>query len=175
MANTFSPIQSVTLGSAAASVTFSGIPQTYTDLVLRVAARAGGSPASSWGFNLRCNGVSTTLYSVTILTGSGTAASSARLSDTMAYAGDISSSSATTNTFGSAEIYLPNYTGSADKPLSSFAAAETNASASNLRAVAGLARIAAAINSLTIIPDGTSPTNDFVAGSSFHLYGIKNT
>jgi hypothetical protein len=36
MANTYTLIESQVLGSAAASVTFSAIPATYTDLVLKV-------------------------------------------------------------------------------------------------------------------------------------------
>jgi hypothetical protein len=35
MANTYTPIASNTLGASAASVTFSAIPATYTDLVMR--------------------------------------------------------------------------------------------------------------------------------------------
>jgi hypothetical protein len=38
MANTYTLIASNTLGASAASVTFSAIPSTYTDLVVRYSA-----------------------------------------------------------------------------------------------------------------------------------------
>jgi hypothetical protein len=39
MANTYTLIESQVLGSSAASVTFSAIPATYTDLVLKFSSR----------------------------------------------------------------------------------------------------------------------------------------
>ena len=71
MAQGYQLIQSQTLSSAAASVTFSNIPQNYSDLVLKVSARAVGVDNQ-----LTFNG-STTSDSSRYLFSSGTATSSA--------------------------------------------------------------------------------------------------
>jgi len=53
--STYTPIASVTLSSAQASVTFSSIPQTYTDLVLVVNGSTATSMVkyASWAMALR--------------------------------------------------------------------------------------------------------------------------
>ena len=47
--STYSPIASQTLGSAAASVTFSSIPQGYTDLIII----SGGISSSDISYNIQ--------------------------------------------------------------------------------------------------------------------------
>ena len=54
MATTYTLITSQTLASSAASVTFSSIPSTYTDLVLRVSARTDNAAVSD-GFYVGLN------------------------------------------------------------------------------------------------------------------------
>jgi hypothetical protein len=79
---------------------------------------------------------------------------------------------ATSNTFSNTEIYFPNYAGSANKVIASFSVAETNATAANMDVVAGLIRNTSAITEIIIDqPSG----NSFLSGSSFYLYGIKNS
>ena len=84
----------------------------------------------------------------------------------------VDANTATSNTFGTFEIYLPSYTASQNKPFSGFGVAETNATNTRIGAVAGLYRSTTAISSvkLSLL---TGP--NFVAGSSFYLYGIKNS
>jgi len=54
MATTYTLISSVTVGSGgAATMTFSSIPQTYTDLLVRVSAR--NTSTSGSGLNMRFN------------------------------------------------------------------------------------------------------------------------
>ena len=48
MPATYTLIASNTLSSAAASVTFSAIPATYTDLVLRYSARSDGASVDDY-------------------------------------------------------------------------------------------------------------------------------
>jgi hypothetical protein len=77
------------------------------------------------------------------------------------------------NTFGSAEIYIPSYTASQNKPLSTFGVVENNSAAggdTEIDAWANLYRDTAAISSIAINARAT-----FAAGSSFYLYGIKNS
>jgi len=173
MANTYTLIASNTLSSSAASVTFSSIPNTYTDLVVRCSVR---SDYASTGDNitLTFNSNSSSIYSNTIVFGNGSSGVSQRNSagnpGYVAYVvdGDVS----TASTFGSVEIYLPSYTSSTNKPFSSFGARENNATAAVVAANAGLFASTSAISSIQI---GLQFGPNFVSGSSFFLYGIKNS
>ena len=160
-------IASQVLGSSAASVTFSAIPSTYTDLVLRVSARTNGATAAIT--QLSFNG-STSNFSYTAVRGDGSTASSLR-STTVGFAGNLDSTADTANTFGSSEIYIPNYTASANKPVSSFAARENNATAAMLGAWAVLWSNTAAITSITLTDYNG---NSWDTGSSFYLYGLSS-
>ena len=172
MPSTYTLISSNVLASSAASVTFSAIPSTYTDLVIRASARDSDTSGGSAIF-VRMNGLTTNIYSVTRLRGDGSSASSGSTTNaTSLYFGFIDSSSKTANTFGSWEAYFPNYTVAQNHPASGFAAAENNTTSPvNMDINAGLMREASAITSLTLFSNGLG----FVSGSSFYLYGIKNS
>jgi len=73
--STYQPIASQTLSSAAASVTFSGIPQTYTDLVLVSNVSGSGGNAN---LRVTLNSDTGSNYSTTALSGDGTSAVSNR-------------------------------------------------------------------------------------------------
>ena len=173
MANTYTLISSNVLSSSAASVTFSAIPSTYTDLVVRMSVRldAGGTEDSFW---LRLNGLSTTIYSKTsVINSGGTVLSLRDSSATQINLGDADAAGSTSNTFSSVEFYLPNYTGTTQKPSSVFYAQENNSSSVyQVGAIAGLTNITSAITSITLL--SRSGVN-LVSGSSFYLYGIKNS
>jgi hypothetical protein len=84
-ASTYVPIATQTLGSATASVTFSSIPATYTDLVLIVAAQnVTASGVNNMALVLNSDGG--TNYSMTRLSGNGSTVSSDRASSAT-YAG----------------------------------------------------------------------------------------
>jgi hypothetical protein len=171
MANTYTLISSNVLSSSAASVTFSAIPSTYTDLVLRITAR-GTRVNTIAQLYLRFNGDSGTNYSATDIAGTGATASSSRsTSNTVLLVGIMPAANATSNTFGSAETYIPSYTVSQNKPVGSFAVQEDNITTAYAYATAALWRNTAAITSIEALPSA----NDFAAGSSFYLYGIKNS
>ena len=74
--STYTPIASQTLGSAAASVTFSSIPQGYTDLIIVM----NGTTSTNENTYMRYNSDSSSLYSVTYVGGDGSTASSGRAS-----------------------------------------------------------------------------------------------
>lgn len=171
MANTYKLISSNTLTSSAASVTFSSIPSTYTDLVLKVSARGSGTTTDR-NMYLRLNGLSTTIYSFTNLNGDGSTASSTRATAQTEIFGVTNANGATASTFSNIEVYIPNYNSSVKKPLSVYSAAENNTTASTIDINAHLADLTTAITSLTIALSGTAT---YLSGSSFYLYGIKNS
>jgi hypothetical protein len=173
MPSTYTRISSNVLSSSAASVTFSSIPSTYTDLVLRVSTRTTSVDVDGSAVRVNFNGDNSSVYSTTILGGSGSAASSATSADTygwFSYNG-MASAGNTANTFASGELYIGSYTASQNKQMSSFYVSENNATAANMNSNALLWRNTAAISSIVLSVGSAS----FVAGSSFYLYGIKNS
>lgn len=169
-------IASNTLGSAAASVTFSDIPGTYTDLVIKFSARsAANNSGYGQSMDIRFNSDSANNYSATLLTGLGSSGSdSSRVSNQSKgflrfAAGDAGQ---TSNTFSNGEIYIPSYTASANKAYSSFAVNEDNTTTARMSADAELWRNTASITSVYLALNDAS---NFVSGSSFFLYGISNT
>lgn len=167
MLPTYELIASQTLGSSAASVTFSGIPQTYDDLVLVYSCRSARSNVSD-GISVRLNGaVSDTNHSSRYLQGSGSAASSGSAS--VAWVGNTAAATATSNTFGSGEIYFPNYTGSTNKSFSATGLGETNGTTAYIHAAACLWSDTSAITGIEMFAQNGS----LVANSSFYLFGIR--
>lgn len=167
---TYNLIASNTLTSSAASVTFSAIPNTYTDLVLRLSGRSDS--AGSKDLLLEFNGSSSALGSYVSVYGNGSTAQSLISSGQIfVRVGDIPPNTFTSNSFSSAEIYLPSYTVAANKPLSSFSATENNATQARIDAYAGLWSSTTAITQLRVYLN----TGNFVSGSSFFLYGILST
>lgn len=168
MATTYTLISSAT-PSGVTTVTFSSIPQTYTDLVILGSLRASNSSIITTMWTLTNTGG--TAYSTTRLYGDGSAVTSARTSNnTEANIGFGVGGFATANTFGNVEIYYPNYTNSSNKPIGSFGVSENNATTSYIEVDASLLRTSSAITSITIGWSGNA-----VSGSSFYLYGIKNS
>ena len=174
MASTYTLISSNVLSSSAASVTFSSIPATYTDLVLLVSGRFD---ISNNGGRLRFNGDSSALYSWTRIVGTGAAAESNNNAtygspyDTFIYFSPINTSTQTSNTFSTNEMYIPNYTISQNRQVSLIGANENNSSSAFIVAEAGLYRSTTAISSIALTSDGGG---NWVSGSSFYLYGISN-
>ena len=168
MANTYSLISSSTLSSSAASVTFSSIPSTYTDLVLRVSMRSDAASGQEVIY-INPNGL-TTNQSSTVIEGNGTSGAGSNRTTKIETRG--TGNTATSNTFSSSETYIPNYASATIHPISNFGAGENNNTAVVMNAVASLWNSATAITSFTItIGIGTN----ILTGSSFYLYGIKNS
>jgi hypothetical protein len=173
---TYTLISSNVLTTAASNLTFSAIPQTYTDLVLRVSARSNdaGSDQHSRCYVRPNNSAYDPSY--TYLYATGTTASSGReaLGSQAGYRFQIPNAAATSNTFCNMEFYLPSYTVTQKKPSSLFSVSENNTTTTNyswINATAGLmASSTTAITSLYIYDD----FGQFIAGSSFYLYGISN-
>ena len=172
MANpTFTLIASNTVGSGgASSVTFSSIPQTYTDLKVVVSARCDNS-ASYSSLSININGI-TSGFSLIGLEGGDSTTVSSYASSTNAIAYGLSAANSITNAFGNVELYLPNYTSSNYKSISSDGVSENNSSSTGAYRdlIASLWSNTAAITSLTFTGSG-----NFVQYSTFSLYGIKNS
>jgi len=177
MPNTLIPIQTYTLTSSATSVTFSNIPQNYTDLKVVVSARGTANNNERVSdISLRINNNSSASYTYRGLTGvPGTSSTSVfGFSGTsiFQYFGFGTSADAISNTFGSTEFYFTNYTSSTAKSISVDSVGENNSSTTLLRIITGRwsPSTQEAISTLAFSLDSGS----FVSGSTFTLYGISN-
>lgn len=166
MAITYEPISTTTLGSAAATVTFSTISGAYTDLVLVTNLK---TTTTSQEVTVKINNDTGSNYSLTNLRGDGsTAASLRRSSQTV---GTISKeiSPNTAFEFVSVSTFM-NYSNATT--YKTWLSRNNRASASNApgtEALVGLWRSTSAITELVIGLTG----GNFDTGSTFTLYGIK--
>lgn len=162
MPKTYEPIQTQTVGTAVASVTFSSIPQTYTDLIVIVRAEltSGGHD-----LRLRFNSDSGANYSRQISYGNGSSPLAARNSNTdniiTATFGGVNSGSYTI-------INIMNYSNSTTYKR----VIQRGGNPGSLDALTvGSWRNTAAI---TNIECGNTGSTTWIVGSTFTLYGIKN-
>jgi hypothetical protein len=167
MATTYEIIDKATVGSGGtASVSFTSIPGTYTDL--KVVASYRGSTAQVYEVSyLRFNGVSANLNHRS-LEGDGSSASS--INNAFIYFGAGNGATSTSDTFSNIEAYIPNYTSSNQKSVSLDSVGENNATLAYMQLTAGLWADTAAITSVQIVATAT-----FVEHSTFYLYGIKSS
>jgi len=167
MANTYTLIEAKTLTSSSSDVTFTSIPQTYTDLLLKASVRGGASTVNQ-SFVVTFNGSSTTGLTMRRVYGDGASAGS----DTNTSLEGVGST-ATANTFSNNEIYIPNYAGSNNKSFSVDNVGETNGTTAYALLQAGLRSNTDAITSIVLTAIGAG--GSFLQYSSFYLYGIKNS
>lgn len=175
MANTYELISSNVLTSSAASVTLSSIPATYTDLVLRMSVRLyvdGGTTLYPFNVTLNSN-TGTTLFSETLIRqNSSTIQSLRQTAQPGLYFNYANAELSAANTFSSHEVYIPNYTSSTYKPFSLIAHTENSTSGVWLMPNHGLYSSTSTVTAIKLWCNGA---HTFVAGTSFYLYGIKNS
>ena len=164
--STYTPIASQTLGSDTATVTFSSIPSTYTDLRIVVSSRCTGAQNSSGMDALAYyNSDQGTNYSQTQMYGNGSTATSNRSTNiTYSYVGITSNASA--NDWPMFTFDIMNY---ANTTTYKTTLARVNSASASTSARVTLWRSTAAISSITLYPELSL---SFKTGSQFTLYGI---
>jgi hypothetical protein len=161
-------LERVTLTASAASVVLDNISQTgYTDLKVVVSARTDYSGGTNDGLSVRFN-ASNTGYTFRQLYADGTSAASNGGSASVGP--NVPATSATANTFGNAEIYIPNYASNNYKSHYIDGVGENNATQAIMSFLAVLWSNTAPITSVTIL---SSSASNLVANSTFSLYGIS--
>lgn len=165
MAYTYSRLASTTVGAGGTSaITFSNIPQNYTDLVLKVSAR---NTSTDGAVKISFNGQSST-GTYRFLQGSGAAASSSNGS-AYGYVGNETMSTDTASTFSSFDIYIPNAFGATQKSISTDNVTENNGTTAYATMLATLVNMTPAITSIKLEPSA----NSFAQYSTATLYGIR--
>ena len=165
MTATYEKIATTTLGSAAASYTFTSISGSYTDLVL---IANWGTSVNGDGTLMRFNSDTGTNYSDTELYGTGSSSASQRRSNgayidiTRAIGGD--GSTIYTNSI----INIQNYSNTTTYKTALIRANLATGTYAGVAALAGLWRSTSAITSVTIL----AASGNLLSGSTFTLYGI---
>jgi hypothetical protein len=160
--STYTPLATVTLGTATASVVFSSIPATYRDLIL-VADGVFLTDGFAQNFWVRVNGSTSSIYTSVRMSGNGSTTSSGTDSDTLFYLGGA-------NNNQKFNIVLQAMDYSATDKHKTFLARQ-NAAA--YQTYAGALRFGStnAITSITFLTANAS-TIKYDAGSTFSLYGV---
>ena len=170
MASTLTAIQTVTVGAGgASSISFTSIPQTYTDLVIKFSARTSRGTYAEDLMRVDFNGATTSQSSI-ILQSANTTPASFSLSTTQVVSATTSVTGA--NIFSNGELYFPNYTSANYKSISADGIAENNTSNAALEFNAGLWSSTAAITSIAITNVNSSTIQQY---STFTLYGVFNS
>jgi hypothetical protein len=162
---TYEPIATTTLGSAAATIDFTSINSSYTDLKVVI---VGNTVSAAATIGLRINSDSSSNYTGTYLGGDGSTTYSAeRTSSAQLYLGYYNTFGTTIPTMLSLDFF--SYAGSTFKTFLINWANDQNGAGYSTRGV-GLWRSTSAINTLSFFP----ASNNFAAGTTATLYGIKN-
>ena len=165
------PISTVTVGSGGvADISFTNIPQIYTDLLIKGSTRRSTSSAQG-PMILNFNGDFGNNYNYRILQGDGSSATTSIASSTsLAYVGQLTGNTATSNTFGTFDFYIPNYRSSNQKSSCSEAVGEDNITTAVINLVSNNWTGTGPINLITITP-GSGLIMQY---STATLYGIRN-
>ena len=164
MATTYDKIATTTLGTAAASIDFTSIAGTYTDL--RVVFKWQPTAALNLFIRLNNDSASPFYYSTTYLNGNGTSAASGR---------DTSSSSWSVNQIVNPSTKLPSFTtidlfsyaGATNKTALITTSADFNGSGYTQPQIS-LWRRTDAVTQINLVASSST----FIAGTTATLYGI---
>jgi hypothetical protein len=148
--------------SSPSSIEFTSISGDYTDLYIVASLRDTSGNA---GADITFNGVSAN-QTRRVLTGDGSATNSTTGTSIRPVIGYTSE---TANSFGSLNLFIPNYAGSNPKSVSSDSVTENNGTTAFQRIMAGLWNDTAAITSIEI----NTISGTFLQYSSATLYGIR--
>jgi len=169
MPDTFVKIATVTVGSGGAStISFTGIPSTYTDLQAVFSVRSDAASGSGgYYFLVKPNGSTSSQTMIGLYNSSGTVGS---FSGTTLF-NQGQPSDFTASTFSNSSIYIPNYAGSTYKSISMDSVTENNATSAFAYLTAGLWQSTSAITSVVMTPT----SGNFAQYSTAYLYGISKT
>ena len=170
---TYRLISSVIVGAGnSSSIEFTSIPSTYTDLCLKFSFRDSRTSQGPGYLKVTFNDIGTSYSSKVVYTSTddGAVVNSTRGDNYLSFA--INTNFATASTFGNAELYIPNYAGSASKSMTVDSVCETNHAfnAATRQLTAFLWSNSAAITKIAF----TGDSMPFLQHSSAYLYGISN-
>ena len=164
--STYEPIATTSLASSSATVTFSSIPSTYTDLFIYYQF---GATSSANNIGIRFNGDTGSNYSTTAFFSYNTSRSAGSYYLTHGYVGNIALGGPITLE-GNGYVDINDYANTTTyKTCQSRYAYSIGATTSETNAIVNMWRSTSAISSITLFSYNAS----YLIGSTFSLYGIK--
>jgi hypothetical protein len=172
---TYSLIQAYTITTPASLVSFTSVPQTFTDLKVVMSARSSqSSTRENILLGINSYNSDTGFSWVGLYNYGGTSMGSNKSPAAKRILGDVPANTNGSNIFSNAEIYIPNYSVTGTHIVSGDAVVENNGGDQFLGFhVVAFTGASVAVTTLNI-HCGATPYN-FMAGSKFYLYGIKNS
>jgi hypothetical protein len=171
--STYTPIANYTAPSTITSYTFTSIPLTYTDLILVTNFQSTSTGDSRCSIRVGNGSVDTgSNYSLTIMVGDGSTASSSRETNRTNFDSYLSEGETGTNTFTLNTFHFMNYSNTTTNKTVLIRENNPTAGGSSFLGTAasvGLYRSTVALNTIQIF-DLTGKS--IAAGSTFTLYGI---
>jgi uncharacterized lipoprotein YddW (UPF0748 family) len=169
MPSTYDSIATTTLGTAQATVSFSSIPSTYTDLILIASVQQTSVTTITNSFT-RINSDTGGNYSVTSIWGNGAGGFSGRRTnaDSITHLIDIPTASPTT--------FIYQFMNYANTTTNKSVLSRIGNPTGIVIAQAALYRSTSAINAISMTAGDTGQggnTDNFAIGSTFTLYGIR--
>lgn len=161
--NTYIPIASQTLSGATSTVTFSSLPQNYTDLVISCSLQT----AVGGDLSVQFNGDSGSNYSYTFLYGTGSSYGSTKQTNKTYLALDYYGGPPTSGSFNNEIIQIQNYS---NATIYKTVLCRANNANSGTDGVVGLWRSTSPINSITF--SMVTASGNFNSGCTFTIYGI---
>lgn len=167
----YTPIAKVVLGSNSVDMQFTSIPGTYTDLVLLVSIRTSRTPDTADEVHIQFNSDTGNNYSSRALRSTGSAAGATINENTSAIKRMwMASGNSPSDTFGSGQIYIQNYSSSAINKVVSISSVQGSNTAQQY--VSLISSIWTSNSPITSIKLFSETSNNLIAGSSAYLYGI---
>jgi hypothetical protein len=156
--------------SGVSTFTLSSIPATYSSLQIRGIGRTA-RVASNDTMNIRINGDTGSNYSFHLLYGSGSAAAAqGSATQTAGEWGQMAAANATASVFGTTIIDILDYASTTKYKTIRIMTGWDNNGSGQILLGSVLWQSTSAINSITMF---SSTSNNYAAGSTFALYGIK--
>ncbi len=174
MPATYKLIGSQTLSTTTGTVTFSSIPQTYTDLKIKCSVRTAQSNFYDnlvMYFNGSNSGF-TTLRFTSAWNSTPTSSSDLLTGLPYMYVGESNGNTAGSSLFADFEIYVPNYTNTVQYKTVSSVNVHTNNTTTGFSGIhQSQWSNSAAITSISF----TNTSGNMLANTTISVYGIKNT
>lgn len=176
MANTYTSIQKIDIGSGGSSTfTFNNIPSTYDDLLLVISSRMEGGGLNGGYASLRFNGYTGSDYyyqwlRAEINTGSVGSSASSNGTSLLCLNNSVANGN-TAGVYSSSEIYIPSYKISGEKHISEYHCGENFNGETWMSLTAGRWAITSTISSIVV----TAIPGNFAQYSSATLYGISKS
>jgi hypothetical protein len=165
----FESIQTITVGTAVPSVSFTSIPQTYTHLQLRMSVRATNTTDATGTFlQFQFNSDTASNYFYHNLKGNGAAVEVGGQSGNVMYMERIAGNNQTANVFSPGVVDFLDYANTNKfKTTRSLLGFDANGQG-QIAFDSGLWRSTSGITSISI-----TPQLNFAVNSTFALYGVK--